>query len=298
MFQLEARPLYIPVYMINPYGVDFSSHLTVVLPVPKKTECSMASIEELLKNKGIAKPKIKKRVDQRNPDQIREVKITRGYSKHALGSCLIEIGDTRVICAANMENKVPPHLKNSGTGWITAEYGMLPSSTNTRSIRESARGRMQGRTHEIQRLIGRSLRAAVSLEAVGERTIWIDCDVIQADGGTRTASITGAYVALRDALNTLVREQAIGKNPLKEQVAAISVGIIDDEILLDLNYDEDSRADVDMNVVMTGSGSIIEVQGTAEGEPFSKEQMMSLVDVAQKGIRQLMEIQNQALNIR
>jgi len=257
----------------------------------------MASIEELLKNKGIAKPKVKKRSDQRKPDQIREVRITRGYSKHALGSCLIEIGDTRVICAANMENRVPPHLKNTGTGWITAEYGMLPSSTNTRSIRESSRGRTQGRTHEIQRLIGRSLRAAVRLEAVGERTIWIDCDVIQADGGTRTASITGAYVALKEAVDALLRQQIIAKNPLSEQVAAISVGIIDDELLLDLNYVEDSRADVDMNVVMTGSGSIIEVQGTAEGEPFSQDQMISLVSLAQKGIWQLMEIQNQALSI-
>lgn len=258
----------------------------------------MASIEELLQNKGISKPKVKKRSDQRTPEQIRDVKITRKYSKHALGSCLIEIGDTRVICAANMENKVPPHLKNTGSGWITAEYGMLPSATNTRSIRESARGRIQGRTHEIQRLIGRSLRAAVSLEAMGERTVWLDCDVIQADGGTRTASITGAYVALKDAIDTLVKQQIIGKNPFIEQVAAVSVGIIDDQILLDLNYEEDSRADVDMNVVMTGSGRIIEVQGTAEGEPFSKEQMISLVDIAQKGILQLMEMQNQALIIR
>lgn len=258
----------------------------------------MASIEELLKNKGIEKPKVRKRADQRKPDQIREVKITRGFNKHALGSCLIEIGDTRVICAANMENKVPPHLKNSGTGWITAEYGMLPSSTNTRSIRESARGRIQGRTHEIQRLIGRSLRAAVNLEAIGERTVWIDCDVIQADGGTRTASITGAYVALRDAADALLKQQIIAKDPIKEQVAAISVGIIDDEILLDLNYEEDSRADVDMNLVMTGSGSIIEIQGTAEGEPFSKSQMNSLVDIAHKGILQLMKKQNQALSIR
>lgn len=258
----------------------------------------MASIEELLKNKGISKPRVSKRSDQRNPDQIRNVKIIRGYSKYALGSCLIEIGDTRVICTANIENKVPPHLKNSGTGWITAEYGMLPSSTNTRSVRESSRGRKQGRTHEIQRLIGRSLRAAVDLAAIGERTIWLDCDVIQADGGTRTASITGAYVALKDAADAMVKQQIIGKNPLTEQVAAISVGIIEDQILLDLNYDEDSRADVDMNVVMTGSGRIIEVQGTAEGEPFSKEQMISLVDIAHKGILQLIEMQNQALDGR
>lgn len=258
----------------------------------------MASIEELLKNKGISKPRVISRSDQRKTDQIRDVRITRGYCKHALGSCLIEIGDTRVICAANMENKVPPHLKNSGTGWITAEYGMLPSSTNTRSVRESARGRQQGRTHEIQRLIGRSLRAAVNLEEVGERTIWLDCDVLQADGGTRTASITGAYVALRDAINNLLKQQIIAKDPIKEQVAAISVGIIDDQILLDLNYEEDSRADVDMNVVMTGSGSIIEVQGTAEGESFTKDQMISMVNLAQIGIGRLMEIQNRSLNSR
>ncbi len=258
----------------------------------------MASIEELLKNKGISKPRVVLRSDQRKTDQIRDVKITRGYCKHALGSCLIEIGDTKVLCAANMENKVPPHLKNSGTGWITAEYGMLPSSTNTRSVRESSRGRQQGRTHEIQRLIGRSLRAAVILEEVGERTIWLDCDVLQADGGTRTASITGAYVALRDAIDNLLRQQIIAKDPIREQVAAISVGIIEDQILLDLNYDEDSRADVDMNVVMTGSGNIIEIQGTAEGESFTKDQMISLVDLAQIGIGRLMEIQNRSLNMR
>jgi len=258
----------------------------------------MASIEELLKNKGISKPRPVLRSDQRKADQIRDVRITRGYCKHALGSCLIEIGDTRVLCAANMENKVPPHLKNSGTGWITAEYGMLPSSTNTRSMRESSRGRQQGRTHEIQRLIGRSLRAAVSLQEVGERTIWLDCDVLQADGGTRTASITGAYVALRDAIDNLLRQQIIAKDPIREQVAAISVGIIEDQILLDLNYDEDSRADVDMNVVMTGSGNIIEIQGTAEGESFTKDQMISLVDLAQIGIGRLMEIQNRSLNMR
>jgi ribonuclease PH len=257
----------------------------------------MASIEELLKNKGITKPKVAKRSDQRLPDEIRSVKITRGYCKHALGSCLIEVGDTRVICAANIENKVPPHMKNSGSGWITAEYGMLPSSTNTRMVRESSKGRPQGRTHEIQRLIGRSLRAAVSLPEVGERTIWIDCDVLQADGGTRTASITGSYIALKDALSSLVAQQVIARNPIQQQVAAISVGIIDGEPYLDLNYEEDSRADVDMNVVMTGSGSIIEIQGTAEGRVFTKDQMNALVDLAQKGIVELMEIQNRALGI-
>ncbi|HNY64390.1 MAG TPA: ribonuclease PH [Deltaproteobacteria bacterium] len=257
----------------------------------------MASIEELLKNKGISKPKVAKRSDQRWPDEIRSVKITRGYCKHALGSCLIEVGDTRVVCAANIENKVPPHLKNTGSGWITAEYGMLPASTTTRMVRESSKGRPQGRTHEIQRLIGRSLRAAVNLQDVGERTIWIDCDVLQADGGTRTASITGSYIALKDALSSLVSQQAIARNPIREQVAAISVGIIAGEVYLDLNYEEDSRADVDMNVVMTGSGSIIEIQGTAEGRVFTKGQMNDLVEMAEKGIAELMKIQNQALGI-
>ena len=257
----------------------------------------MASIEELLKNKGISKPKVLKRSDGRKPEDIRNVKVTRNYCKHALGSCLIEVGDTRVICAANMENKVPPHLKNTGTGWLTAEYGMLPSSTTTRMIRESSRGRLQGRTQEIQRLIGRSLRAGVRLENVGERTIWIDCDVVQADGGTRTASITGAYVALKDAIDALVNQQVIARSPIMEQVAAVSVGIVEDEILLDLNYEEDSRADVDMNVVMTGSGNIIEVQGTAEGRAFSREQMITMVNFAHKGILKLMKVQNQALGI-
>jgi ribonuclease PH len=207
------------------------------------------------------------------------------------------VGDTRVICAATIENKVPPHLKNTGSGWITAEYGMLPSSTNTRMVREASKGRPQGRTHEIQRLIGRSLRAAVNLQGVGERTIWLDCDVIQADGGTRTASITGAYVALKDALDALLAQQVIARNPMQEQVAAISVGIIDGEVYLDLNYEEDSRADVDMNVVMTGSGNIIELQGTAEGRAFTKEQMSLLVDSAEKGIEQLMWVQKKALGI-
>lgn len=257
----------------------------------------MASIEELLKNKGISKPKVLKRSDGRKPEDIRNVRVTRNYSKHALGSCLIEVGDTRVICTANMENKVPPHLKNTGTGWLTAEYGMLPSSTTTRMIRESSRGRLQGRTQEIQRLIGRSLRAGVRLEDVGERTLWIDCDVLQADGGTRTASITGAYVALKDAVDALVSQQVIARSPILEQVAAISVGIVEGEILLDLNYEEDSRADVDMNVVMTGSGNIIEVQGTAEGRAFSREQMIAMVDFAHKGILKLMKAQNQTLGI-
>ncbi|MFY9397739.1 MAG: ribonuclease PH [Desulfomonilia bacterium] len=255
----------------------------------------MASIEELLKNKGIPKPKVFKRADGRRADELREVRITRHYCKHALGSCLIEVGDTRVICAANVENKVPPHLKNTGSGWLTAEYGMLPASTNTRMVRESSRGRPQGRTQEIQRLIGRSLRMAVNLQEVGERTIWIDCDVVQADGGTRTASITGAYVALKDAMDALVNQQVLARNPIQEQVAAVSVGMLEGGILLDLNYEEDSRADVDMNVIMTGSGAIIEVQGTAEGRAFSCEEMLSMVSVAHKGISELVDIQRRAL---
>jgi len=255
----------------------------------------MASIEELLRNKGIVVPKVLVRSGNRAPDEIREVKITRGYCKHALGSCLIEIGDTKVICAASVENKVPPHLKNSGMGWITAEYGMLPASTNVRTVREASRGRTKGRTHEIQRLIGRSLRAAASLSDLGERTIWIDCDVLQADGGTRTASITGAYVALKDALRALRQQQIIARDPLQEQVAAISVGLIEDEIYLDLCYEEDSSAQVDMNVVMTKGGKIIEVQGTAEKAPFSMQQMMILMEYARKGIDNLMDKQSEAL---
>jgi ribonuclease PH len=257
----------------------------------------MASIEELLKDKGLTRPKVLRRSDNRAPDEIRQAKIIRGYCKHAMGSCLIEIGDTKVICAASVENKVPPHLKNSGTGWITAEYGMLPASTNVRTARESTRGRTKGRTHEIQRLIGRSLRATASLADLGERTVWIDCDVLQADGGTRTAAITGSYVALHEAVNFMLDHQLIVKNPLLEQVAAVSVGIIDDEILLDLSYEEDSSAAVDMNVVMTRTGKIIEVQGTAEKAPFTLQQMMMLIHLAQKGIGELMTRQAQVLGI-
>jgi ribonuclease PH len=251
----------------------------------------MASIEEILKNKGVTTPKVSKRYDGREPDQIREVSITRGYSKHALGSCLIEMGDTKVICAANMEEKVPPHIKNTGTGWVTAEYGMLPSSTSPRSTRESSRGKVGGRTHEIQRLIGRSLRAAIDTKLLGERTIWIDCDVLQADGGTRTASITGAWVALDDAVRAMMKQGLISRNPMIDQVAAISVGIFDGTPVLDLNYNEDSKAEVDMNVIMTGKGRLIEVQGTAEGQPFSREDLLEMLDLAEKGIRELMEKQ-------
>ncbi len=255
----------------------------------------MASIEELIRGKGIEPPKVVRRGDNRAPDEIRRATITRSYCKYAPGSCLIEIGDTRVVCTASIENKVPPHLKNSGTGWITAEYGMLPASTSTRTTREVSKGRPMGRTHEIQRLIGRSLRAAASLVDLGERTVWIDCDVLQADGGTRTAAITGAYVALYDAVQTLLGERIIARNPLREQVAAVSVGIVNDQILLDLTYEEDSRASVDMNVVMTKSGRIIEVQGTAEREPFSFEQLVDLMTLAKKGISELMDTQMLAL---
>ncbi|HOM28342.1 MAG TPA: ribonuclease PH [Deltaproteobacteria bacterium] len=255
----------------------------------------MASIEELLRDKGLQPPKATRRGDNRAPDEMRRAVITRHYCKHALGSCLIEIGDTRVVCTASVENKVPPHLKNTGLGWITAEYGMLPASTSTRTAREAARGRPAGRTHEIQRLIGRSLRAAASLADLGERTVWIDCDVLQADGGTRTAAITGAYVALHDAVACMLKDQLIARSPLLEQVAAVSVGIVNGQVLLDLTYEEDSNASVDMNVVMTRSGRIIEVQGTAEKTPFTLDELMALIGMAKKGIGELIESQELAL---
>jgi ribonuclease PH len=231
----------------------------------------------------------------RAPDQLRKLNIIRAYTRHAEGSVLIECGDTRVICTASVEEKVPPFLKGKGQGWLTAEYGMLPRSTNTRSDREAARGKQSGRTQEIQRLIGRSLRAVTSLEALGERTIQIDCDVIQADGGTRTASITGAFVALHDALAHLREKKAISKWPIRDFVAAVSVGIFDRTPVLDLDYPEDSNSDTDMNVVMTGSGTLVEVQGTAEGEPFSRSEMNALLDLAGQGIAQLIAAQKAAL---
>jgi ribonuclease PH len=229
------------------------------------------------------------------PDSLRDVKITRNYIKHAEGSVLIEFGDTKVICTASVEDSVPPFLRGKGTGWVTAEYSMLPRATQTRSARESSKGKVGGRTHEIQRLIGRSLRAIIDLPLLGERTIFMDCDVIQADGGTRTASITGAYVALADALGKLVNEGIIAESPLKEAVAAISVGIVDGCPLLDLNYQEDSSADVDMNFVMTSSNRFVEVQGTAEITPFSLEEMDTMRSLAIKGINHLFEIQKEAL---
>jgi ribonuclease PH len=234
-----------------------------------------------------------KRLDGRGPKALRPVKITRNYLKHAEGSVLIEIGDTKVICSVSVEERVPPFLRNTGKGWVTAEYSMLPRSTNTRTPRDKGGG--GGRAFEIQRLIGRSLRSVTDLSALGEKTIWIDCDVIQADGGTRTASITGAYVALVDAFQKMVRNGDIEKIPVKDSVAAISVGKVDGEVLLDLNYEEDSKAEVDMNVVMTGSGKFVEIQGTAEGGVFTKKEMDELMIIAQDGIRILTRVQKKSL---
>ena len=237
-----------------------------------------------------------KRVGDREPETPRKVRITRDYLKYAEGSVLIEMGDTKVICSASLEERVPHFLRNTGKGWVTAEYSMLPRSTHTRTSRDSVTGRVNGRASEIQRLIGRSLRSVTDLKGFGERTIWIDCDVIQADGGTRTASITGAYVALVDAFRQMVKRGLIEKVPIKDSVAAISVGRVDGKVLLDLNYEEDSRAEVDMNVVMTGSGNFVEVQGTAEEAVFSKKEMDELMRVAQKGIRVLTKIQKKTLD--
>lgn len=235
------------------------------------------------------------RNDGRGAGKLREVTITRNFIKHAEGSVLVEFGNTRVICTASVEESVPPFLRGKGTGWVTAEYSMLPRATHTRSAREAAKGKLGGRTHEIQRLIGRSLRAVVDLAALGERSILIDCDVIQADGGTRTASITGAWVALADAVNGLVRKGALASSPIKEAVAAVSAGIVKGEVLLDLDYSEDSAAEVDMNFVATSSGRFVEVQGTAEDEPFSVVQMDAMRDAALHGIQQLLLIQKAVL---
>ena len=227
------------------------------------------------------------RPSQRQPDQLRTVKITRNFTRHAEGSVLIEMGDTRVLCTASVEESLPPFLRGKGQGWVTAEYGMLPRSTHTRSAREAAKGKQTGRTQEIQRLIGRSLRAVTDLKALGERQITLDCDVLQADGGTRCASITGAWLALHDACAKLVADGKLPASPLRDHVAAISVGIYKGMPVLDLDYPEDSDCDTDMNVVMTGSGGIVEIQGTAEGEPFSRTQMGLLVDLAEAGIDEL-----------
>jgi ribonuclease PH len=235
------------------------------------------------------------RTDGRKPTQLRPLTITPSYIKSADGSVLIEMGDTKVICTAKLEERVPPFLRNSGKGWITAEYGMLPGSSQQRIGRESSRGKIGGRTHEIQRLIGRSLRAIADLKSLGERTVWIDCDVIQADGGTRTASITGAYVALREAARNWRERSVVDAEPIRDSVAAVSIGIVDGKILLDLCYEEDSKADVDMNFVMTGSGKFIEVQGTAESSPFTKKQMERMAEIAQQGIRELLKAQKKVI---
>lgn len=230
----------------------------------------------------------------RATNQLRDIKITRQYLKHAEGSVLVEFGDTKVICTASITNDVPPFLKNKGTGWVTAEYGMLPRSTHDRMQRESAKGKQTGRTQEIQRLIGRSLRNAVDMSALGERTIALDCDVIQADGGTRTASITGACVALRDALDWLVASQNLTVNPFKQWVASVSVGIIDGQPMLDLDYKADSNADTDMNVVMAEDGGFIEIQGTAEKATYSDEELATMLSLAKKGISELITIQKKS----
>jgi ribonuclease PH len=235
----------------------------------------------------------------RAADQLRTIRITRNYTKHAEGSVLVECGDTKVLCTASVLEKVPPHVRGSGAGWLTAEYGMLPRATHTRGDREAARGKQSGRTQEIQRLIGRSLRAAVDLEKLGERTIHVDCDVLQADGGTRTASITGAWVAVQDAINWLVAQGKLPENIMRDHVAAISVGVWQGTPVLDLDYAEDVACDTDMNVVMIGAigkpGGLIEVQGTAEGAAFSRAELNVLLDLAEKGIQELMTAQNAAL---
>jgi len=231
------------------------------------------------------------RSDNRAPNQLRDTTLTPDYLPHAEGSVFIEAGRTKVICTASLEDRVPPFLRNTGKGWVTAEYGMLPRATNTRMTREASTGKVGGRTQEIQRLIGRSLRSVMNLQGIGERTIWIDCDVIQADGGTRTASITGAFVALALALEKMRQRDLIRTIPLSDYVAATSVGIVDGEPLLDLAYEDDSRADVDMNVVETGDGRYIEVQGTAEAKPFGRGALITLLDLADQGIRQLVEKQ-------
>lgn len=233
------------------------------------------------------------RKDGRRAEEMRPVKITRPYLKHPEGSVLIEIGDTKVICTATIEEKVPQWLKGRGQGWVTAEYSMLPRSSATRIVREASTGKIGGRTHEIQRLIGRSLRSVVDMKGFGERTIWIDCDVIQADGGTRTASITGAFIALTDALTFMKERGIVGKLPLRDFVAAVSVGMVEGEAVLDLNYEEDSSAEVDMNMVMTGKGAFVEVQGTAETVPFTRAEMESMTSLAETGIKELISKQKE-----
>ncbi|MBF8984363.1 ribonuclease PH [Lutibacter sp. B2] len=235
------------------------------------------------------------RIDGRKENELRPVKITKDYLAYAEGSVLIEMGDTKVICSASIEERVPPFLKGKGTGWITAEYSMLPRSTQSRKIRESSRGKVDGRTQEIQRLIGRALRSVIDLKALGERTLWIDCDVIQADGGTRTASITGAFIALTDAIYKIYTTKKMKKFPIKNYVSAISVGVVGGQPILDLCYKEDSTAKVDMNVIMTEKKEFVEVQGTGEEAPFSREELMKLLELAEKGNTELIEIQKKIL---
>ena len=235
------------------------------------------------------------RPSQRQPNELRVVRITRNFTRHAEGSVLIEMGDTHVLCTASVEETVPGFLRGKGQGWVTAEYGMLPRSTHTRTAREAAKGKQSGRTQEIQRLIGRSLRAVTDLKALGERQITLDCDVLQADGGTRCASISGAWIALHDACTKLVADGKLATSPLRDHVAAVSVGIHQGQLVLDLDYPEDSNCDTDMNVIMTGAGGIVEIQGTAEGEPFTRTQMDDLVNLAEAGIRQIVSLQREAI---
>ncbi|MGH7682581.1 MAG: ribonuclease PH [Candidatus Eiseniibacteriota bacterium] len=241
---------------------------------------------------------VKARTDGRRAGDLRPLTIRRGYLKNAEGSALIEMGGTRVICAATVEDRVPPFLRNSGKGWVTAEYSMLPRSSHERITREVTRGHVGGRTHEIQRLIGRSLRAVMDLEALGERQIVIDCDVLEADGGTRTASITGAFVALADAIRWLARRVQLPGQPLRDFIAAVSVGIVGETPMLDLCYEEDSKAEVDMNLVMTGSGHLVEIQGTAEGKPFSEKELAQMMDLGKRGIEKLVTQQKRTLGLR
>lgn len=237
------------------------------------------------------------RKDKRQADQLRPVTITRGFISTAPASTLIQIGQTKVLCVATVELKVPEFLKDSGRGWLTAEYGMLPGATPQRKPREMRIGKVDGRTYEIQRLIGRALRAVTDLELLGEKTIWFDCDVLQADGGTRTAAITGAFISLYDAVRYLLKEELILKNPIRSYVAAVSVGKIDGELLLDLSYEEDSRAEVDFNIVMTAEGKLVELQGTAEKQPFSEDDLAGILKFARAGINELIQIQKKALNL-
>lgn len=236
-----------------------------------------------------------KRPSGRAAESLRSIRFTRGYTKHAEGSVLVEFGDTRVLCTASIDEKVPGFLKGRGQGWLTAEYGMLPRSTHTRSDREAAKGKQSGRTQEIQRLIGRSLRAVVDMDALGERTVQFDCDVLQADGGTRTASITGAYLALHDAVAVLMQRGVLGRSPILTEVAAVSVGLWNGMAVLDLDYDEDSSCQTDMNIVMTGAGGIVEVQGTAEGGAFTRTQLDALLSLGAQGIAELIDLQRVAL---